>query len=453
MARPDMKSLSANGTRRIYSLLCAMAHCDGRGITPKQARILARYQATLDLPDAECRRLERDASRLDRLNMGKARKEQKLLLDGLIEVALSDGVLGRREETLLLGVAKRCKISRKQVRDAVKAHRNGKGHGLEPRGQEAFGIDSASYVEFDPTQDEDIYASGDPHHPDSSQTKGSGLFGGLQAPRSGKPRKPSMADPFASSVEVGSLRRAEESLFGGDDPFAEQDDLFPTEELSTQPARAASGFGDDDELFPTEELGVAFADDDPFEDSLIQAALEEPAPRRAPAREPRLPDSAMDRLLTSAEIDDSGEFEWAVQADPSLLAESLCLPSLPSLPDLPADDPLASVDDAMSSAGYRPRESLDAPLGLDASRVDDDGDPLLRDESETLMFPGEDVAPSSPFDALGDDFALDLDSGSQEDLQSFWAEQSQSLPTPSSSRRRARRSAPSAEDSLAGLLD
>jgi hypothetical protein len=106
-----------------------------------------------------------------------------------------------------------------------------------------------------------------------------------------------------------------------------------------------------------------------------------------------------------------------------------------------------SVDEDLSSAGYRPLESLDAPLGLDASRVDDDGDPMLREESETMMFPGSAEA-SSPFDALGDNFDLDLD-GADDDLQGFWAAQAQG----SGSRRNTRRSAPSAEDSLAGLLD
>lgn len=114
---PDT-GLSFDGTRRVYGLLCAMAHVDGR-IAPAQRRELEDYQEYLGLSPFAARVLEDEARRSRSLRLGLRKVELDLLMGALIDMAAADGRLSPKEERLLERVNERAGWPGDAIADAL----------------------------------------------------------------------------------------------------------------------------------------------------------------------------------------------------------------------------------------------------------------------------------------------------------------------------------------------
>lgn len=110
--------LSYDGARRVYGLLCAMAHVDGR-IAPAQRRELEDFQEYLGLSAFAAGVLEDEARRSRVLRLGLRAAELDLLMGALIDMAAADGRLSAREERLLERVNERARWSGDEVALAV----------------------------------------------------------------------------------------------------------------------------------------------------------------------------------------------------------------------------------------------------------------------------------------------------------------------------------------------
>lgn len=95
--------VSASGLRRVYRLLCHVAHCDHE-LHPKERSLLERYRARFGIGETEASLLEEEGKRKE-IRLGKHSTEQHLLLCAMIDVAAADGRLEPREHKRLVKVA------------------------------------------------------------------------------------------------------------------------------------------------------------------------------------------------------------------------------------------------------------------------------------------------------------------------------------------------------------
>ncbi len=114
---PDT-GLSYDGTRRVYGLLCAMAHVDGR-VAPAQRRELDEFQEYLGLSSFAARVLEDEACRSRSLRLGLRQVELDLLMAALIDMAAADGRISAKEERLLERVNERAGWSGDAIAEAA----------------------------------------------------------------------------------------------------------------------------------------------------------------------------------------------------------------------------------------------------------------------------------------------------------------------------------------------
>ncbi len=115
---PDLRracaDVSPNGRRRIFRLLCHVAHCD-RLVPPAERDVLERWRDALAITPNEGERLEQEGARNEAIRIGRRPEEQRLLLEGIIEVAAADGRLDRSEQRRLVAVAGAMGLSQAQL--------------------------------------------------------------------------------------------------------------------------------------------------------------------------------------------------------------------------------------------------------------------------------------------------------------------------------------------------
>lgn len=95
--------VSASGLRRVYRLLCHIAHCDHE-LHPKERALLERYRTRFAIGEAEAATLEGEGKRKE-IRMGRHPHEQHMLMWAMVDVAAADGRLERQEHKRLLKVA------------------------------------------------------------------------------------------------------------------------------------------------------------------------------------------------------------------------------------------------------------------------------------------------------------------------------------------------------------
>lgn len=96
--------VTGSGLRRVYRLLCLVAHCDHE-LHPAERALLDRYRARFGIPEAEAAFLEDEGREGLNVRLGRDPVEQGLMLEAMIEVAAADGRLEPREQKRLLKVA------------------------------------------------------------------------------------------------------------------------------------------------------------------------------------------------------------------------------------------------------------------------------------------------------------------------------------------------------------
>lgn len=99
-----MSTLSPTAARRIYPLLSSIAWCDGE-LAEEERFLLLAFQEDLGLSEAEAKELEAKGTSLEGLELGDEELELAYLVDGLIEIALADGVIQPEERARLAELA------------------------------------------------------------------------------------------------------------------------------------------------------------------------------------------------------------------------------------------------------------------------------------------------------------------------------------------------------------
>lgn len=95
--------VSAGGLRRVYRLLCHVAHCD-QELHPTERALLERYRQRFGIGETEAALLEDEGKRKE-IRLGRSEHEQHMLMWAMIDVAAADGRLERSEHKRLLKVA------------------------------------------------------------------------------------------------------------------------------------------------------------------------------------------------------------------------------------------------------------------------------------------------------------------------------------------------------------
>ncbi|MCO5168424.1 MAG: hypothetical protein M9894_18955 [Planctomycetes bacterium] len=95
--------VSASGLRRVYRILCHIAHCD-QVLHPSERELLERYRARFGIPAPEAAALEEEGKR-KQIRLGRDAHEQRMLMWAMIDVAAVDGRLERSEHKRLMKVA------------------------------------------------------------------------------------------------------------------------------------------------------------------------------------------------------------------------------------------------------------------------------------------------------------------------------------------------------------
>ncbi|MCO5170734.1 MAG: TerB family tellurite resistance protein [Planctomycetes bacterium] len=106
------------GRRRIYRILCHLAHCDGE-VDPREREALEAQRQQLLLDQAEAAALEAEGARGEKLDLSKNPAEQRLLLDAMLEVVAADGCLDHNEQRRVMEIAQLAGIPRQAVSERL----------------------------------------------------------------------------------------------------------------------------------------------------------------------------------------------------------------------------------------------------------------------------------------------------------------------------------------------
>jgi uncharacterized tellurite resistance protein B-like protein len=106
------------GRRRVYRLLCHLAHVDGN-VDAKEREALEAQRQQLLLDRAETDALEAEGKKGERLDLSKNPAEQKLLLDAMIEIVAADGALAHEEQRRIMEIAQLAGIPRQAVSERL----------------------------------------------------------------------------------------------------------------------------------------------------------------------------------------------------------------------------------------------------------------------------------------------------------------------------------------------
>ncbi len=119
---PDTTRISGEitpaGRRRVYRILCHLAHCDGE-VDPRERQSLEAQRQELLLDRAEADALEAEGKAGEKLDLSKNPAEQKLLLEAMIEVVAADGCLGHAEQRRVMEIAQLAGIPRHAVSERL----------------------------------------------------------------------------------------------------------------------------------------------------------------------------------------------------------------------------------------------------------------------------------------------------------------------------------------------
>ena len=107
-------TVSKHGKKRVYRLLCFMAWCDDE-LADAERKVLESYRERCELSEVEAAMLEGEGKNGVALDLGDRPAELRMLVDGLIDVAVADEVLVLDEQARLLRLAKELGLPEKQL--------------------------------------------------------------------------------------------------------------------------------------------------------------------------------------------------------------------------------------------------------------------------------------------------------------------------------------------------
>ncbi|MGE0711024.1 MAG: TerB family tellurite resistance protein [Planctomycetota bacterium] len=96
----DIEGVSHNGVRRIYRVLCHLAHCDGE-VASQERGYLDDYRRRFEIADVEGTALEAEGAAGQSLGVGRRPEERQLMIDSMIDITMIDGVLSTAEQERL----------------------------------------------------------------------------------------------------------------------------------------------------------------------------------------------------------------------------------------------------------------------------------------------------------------------------------------------------------------
>lgn len=106
--------VSLNGLRRIYRVLCRLAHCDGH-VDPRERKALETFCRRHRIAPAEAEALEVEAAESERLRVGRKPAERELLIETMLHVVAADGVLDPAEQSRLARIARAVELPEAQL--------------------------------------------------------------------------------------------------------------------------------------------------------------------------------------------------------------------------------------------------------------------------------------------------------------------------------------------------
>lgn len=119
----ELEALSERGRRRVFRVLCYLAHADD-DLDPREGALLDDLRRQLGIDPDEAGALEDQARRGERLQLKPDDPETDLALRALADVMLADGVLHPKEAARLKRIAGAVGVSdarlAKLLRDAMR---------------------------------------------------------------------------------------------------------------------------------------------------------------------------------------------------------------------------------------------------------------------------------------------------------------------------------------------
>ena len=94
------EQVGPEGLRRIYRVLCNLAHCDG-DVADREREVLERYRSRFGLTPDEAQALEAGALDPKSLDVRDEPTERDLLIEGMIDVVAADRQLDKSEQARL----------------------------------------------------------------------------------------------------------------------------------------------------------------------------------------------------------------------------------------------------------------------------------------------------------------------------------------------------------------
>lgn len=110
--------VSLNGLRRVYRILCRLAHCDGE-VDPRERTSLETFCRRFKISQAEASALEAEARENERLRIGRKPAERALLIDTMLGVVSADRTLHPAEERRLLKLARAVELPEEALRRLI----------------------------------------------------------------------------------------------------------------------------------------------------------------------------------------------------------------------------------------------------------------------------------------------------------------------------------------------
>ena len=111
--------ISFNGRRRIYQILCWLAHCD-RDLAPEERNLLEAFRTRAGIDPEEARELE-DAATQSKKSIGARRAERELLVRAVIAIVAADGVFDPQERKRVEAIATAVGIGGEELTRLVEA--------------------------------------------------------------------------------------------------------------------------------------------------------------------------------------------------------------------------------------------------------------------------------------------------------------------------------------------
>jgi tellurite resistance protein len=133
MSLEPIEGLSHNGSRRVFRVAAHLAWCDD-DLAPDERIYLDQLAARLSIRPDETDMLEDEARAGEGLGVGQNPIEQQMMLEVMIDVTMSDGILSAEEQARLAKFAVTFGLSRETLASRIVERVQGTGKKLKREG-------------------------------------------------------------------------------------------------------------------------------------------------------------------------------------------------------------------------------------------------------------------------------------------------------------------------------